>query len=424
MLTNSGTIEATKANGIAIDFGNGVDTLKLVGNSRIIGAIDFKDGVDTLDFSEFDGSTVLKIIDAQTTTTVAGDRLFQWNAGTDEIAIIDTAAINGAPVANAMSNIATSIETIIAGQIGNPIDGSDNIALGYASKSQSPAEAAMDDAMADDIPSSEVWASVFGGFSQDSSPVKLDNRFGGLVAGSHAQFGTATIGALAGAAKSALDINSGAQTIDTTTGVIGVYGQNEMSGVNLNFSILAGSNKHDSARKVLNLGVDEIAAADFTSWFVSTTVGVEIPILTTENGEYNVATSLNYVGGEVDGYAETGSGLALTVGKTKIQLVELRVELNGQTEIGQTEYGAVVANTKIGIMGQSNLGGSTVAVSFFGGPSQNVVAASNSVYGLYLGGSIAAPVSDTVDVQFGMDFLGRSDGLNTLSGSAKLTAKF
>lgn len=422
---NSGTIESTNFND-AISFGAGNDSATLVDRSRIIGHIAFGGGLDILNFAEYSGTTALEVLGLSGETLIAGDNLYQWS-GTNKIAIVDNEVVNGAAIANTSAGLSNQISNIIFNQLNNTstnIAGADSV-LGYAEQTpETPAESAMQTSLEDDDPTNKIWTTIFGGISRDKTLSDLRNQYGGVVVGSHAQFGDTTFGVLGGAVKSDLSLGFGAQQIDTVTGIVGVYGEHQLGTIGLSFSALAGFSHHDSAREVIFLGALQTAAADYSSWFISPTIGIEIPLLQSDEGEVNFASSLNYIGGQVNGYTETGSGLNLAVGNASIKVAEVRFEVNGKTKVGQTDHGAVVLSGKIGVLAQSNFGGSTVDVSFFGGPTQNAVTPGTSTYGAYIGAGLSAPFAENIDLELGTDFLLRNDGLSDLSGSAKFSMKF
>lgn len=98
----------------------------------------------------------------------------------------------------------------------------------------------------------------------------------------------------------------------------------------------------------------EIATASYGGWFISpeVTYGYGIP--------FNAVTvtprlRLRYVGGELDGYSETGSAQNLSVGGRSINDIEER----GEVELS-TVSGGFKGTAYVGIIGLERLGNPTI----------------------------------------------------------------
>lgn len=416
-LINSGTLIGT--NGIAVDFdrGNvGEDTLKLLTGSRIDGDIVFGGGYDVLDISGFTGNAVLRATGFDALLT--GDNLFYYNRSNDQIAIIDKTGVI-APGTVVARDLSLQMHNAVASQLSN-LDTrarQDDAVSNYAPTPVQSAAAQAISTTADRDPGRAVWSSLIGGGSRDGAPVAISNLFGGIVAGSHARItDNITLGILGSYVAGNLDINNGGHSVRTNSGVVGVYGRSELGIVDLDFTLLGGFNGHHSERHIVNLRKDETALADYSSWFVSPSVGLSLPLLSISNGELRVASRLSYVGGRVDGYEEAGSNVNLSVGSQQIGVLDARLGLDGTIWALASASHEVTFTANAGLFVQSNLGGTATPVNFLG-QTQEVAAAGTTTYGIYAGLGLSATLSNTVKLNTGLDGQRGNDGL--LAGSAK-----
>lgn len=415
LFANSGTVRGAFT-AIAFDDGadGGDDTLIIKTGSELFGEVRFGAGNDTFDFSDFQGSALLEVHGLAGETLVAGDNLYYFDQPNDIVGIVSSDGVTAAGQVVA-TDLAGQIANLVQSQLGGvnaPASG--DLVLGYAPM---PAESEAEQAMAvfDPVePTSKVWGSVFGGASHDDAP-DLGHVFGGLIAGGHMQpaAGT-TLGLLGGYAASRLE-TGGNHTIDSGTGVFGVYGSQSVGVVEIDFSVLAGWSGHSSSRDFVALGVAETATADYSSWFIAPALGAAVPVLAMENGEMRIAARAGYIGGEVEGYSETGSSMNLTVGAQTISLLDGRIGLESEFAVGSIENPTRVL-LEGGIFGQSNLGGNSVPISFLG-QTQNVAAAGDSHFGIYGGVDVVTDIGNGAELFAGADASLRDDGM--ISGVAK-----
>jgi len=423
-LINSGTLIGT--NGVAVDFGRGSDgddTLRLLTGSRIEGDIRFGGGHDVLDVSGFTGNAVLRATGFDVLLT--GDNLFYYNPADDQIAIIDKTGIT-APGTVVGRDVSLDLHNVVASQLSSlgTRAAQDEAVSNYAPIPAQSAAAQAIGANADRDPSRAVWSSLIGGGSRDDTPVAISNLFGGIVAGSHARINdNTTLGILGSYVAGNLDINNGGHSVRTNTGVLGVYGRSELGIVDLDYALLGGLNGHHSERHIVNLGRDETALADYGSWFVSPSVGLAVPVLTTSNGELRVASRLSYVGGRVEGYDEAGSNVNLSVGSQQIGVVDARFGLDGTIWSPASAGLEVTFTANAGLFVQSNLGGTATPVSFLG-QTQEVAAAGTTTYGIYAGMALSVMLSNTLKLNTSLDGQSSNDGLLTGTVTAGLSASF
>ena len=212
-----------------------------------------------------------------------------------------------------------------------------------------------------------IWASGFGGERhQRADGVVLptdDTAFGDAMGvdrtlGSNLRLG-AFIGA--GASREAVELN--VQTIDATYVFGGAYGRFDWISQYLDFSLYGGGIDNRSTRQVANNlapGGLENATASYGGWFISPeiTYGYRIP--------FNAITvtprvRLRYVGGQLDGYSESGSMQNLSVGSRSINDLEER----GEVELS-TVAGAFKGSATVGIIGLERLGNPNINTVLLG----------------------------------------------------------
>lgn len=409
-LVNSGTLRGT--DGGAVWFDNGDDLLRLETGSQIFGDIGFGGGDDTVDASGFSGNTLLRVYDLE--NVIPGGKLVHFDQPNDLLAIVEPAGVT-APAQLVTTGMATQVQNILGPVLNSASpNGVEPLEpLGYMPLApQTAADLAIVETPAPVGP--RAWATVVGGGSSDSSPVNIASLYGTLVAGTHAQLaGDTTLGALAGIGQGRVNINSGNHTVDSTTGIIGLYGRHEAGIASLDFSLLAGLSGHHSNRQAVALGGLETARADYASWFISPAVGVAIPVLQLDASEVDLVGRVSYVGGNVAGYSETGSALNLTVGNQGIGLFDARIGLDGAFNVDGAD---TVLTSNAGLFVQSSLGGTSVPVTFLG-QTQNATAAGTTELGLYGGLGLSATINPNVTLTAGADAQWHFSG--QVSGAAR-----
>ncbi|ODT78207.1 MAG: hypothetical protein ABS76_24675 [Pelagibacterium sp. SCN 64-44] len=410
-LVNSGTLKGT--DGTAIGFDNGDDLLKLETGSKIIGAVRFNGGDDTIDVADFTGNALLEVRDLE--HVVAGTRMVYFDQPNDLLAIVETTGVTqGGQVA--LTGMATQLTTLITPVLNGVFSSGDGSVapLGYMPAPQTAADLAIVQPQAS---RATAWATAIGGGSRDDLPVDIGAVYGALVAGTHAKLaGDTTLGVLGGVGSGRASINGGGQVVDTVAGIAGLYGRHEAGIVSIDFSLLGSVGGNQSAREIAGPLGPETARASYSSWFLAPSLGVSVPVLNTETGEVDLVGSVSYIGGQTAGYTETGSSVNLTVGPQTISLLDARLGLAGTFDVGQE--GAQVT-AKGGVFAQSNLGGTSVPVSFLG-QTQNAAVAGSTDFGLYAGLGVSAPVGQ-LTLSANADAQWRFDG--QISGSVRLGAK-
>jgi hypothetical protein len=419
---NSGVVEGRR--GMAIDFAGdqdgGDDVLILRTGSQLLGDVEFGAGTDSLDLSDFRGNALIRAFGLE--NLEPGDNLIFMD-GPDDFGVVEPTGITAAAPVMALDTT-TQIRSVIANQLslesGRRRDASK--VMGYAPVGQSVASAAISGAEAPPMENNH-WISLIGGGSADDGPVPIGNVFGGVVAGSHAQFGTGKLGVLGGVTAGRADVNEGGQVITATTGILGVYGSTAVGVVELDFSVLGGVGSNRSEREVMTPGGVDAAMGEFGSWFLSPSAGVAVPVLSTDAGNMKVTGRLSYVGGSAGGYTETESALALRVGERSISLLDARFGLAGDVQAGTTAHGVVTVSGKGGVFVQSHLGDASTPVTLFG-QTQNAMAPDSTEWGLYAGGGMAADIGNDFSLTAGLDGQVRFDGMISATARVGIAGSF
>jgi hypothetical protein len=183
--------------------------------------------------------------------------------------------------------------------------------------------------------------------------------------------------------------------------------------------LLGGGADNTSERRVVTPGGVETATADFGSWFLSPSIGLAAPVLSTDQGELKVTGRLSYVGGNADGYSETGSSLNLVVGEQSISLLDARFGLAGEYHTGP----GVTLSGNAGLFAQSNFGGSTTPVTLFG-QTQGAVVPGSTEWGIYAGAAMSAEIAPSLNLTAGVDGQIRFDGLMSAAAKVGIAGSF
>ncbi|WP_162889378.1 autotransporter outer membrane beta-barrel domain-containing protein [Maritalea myrionectae] len=426
-VSNAGVIRGTS--GLAIDFeyldgGSAVerdDVLNLLAGSSIDGSVAFGAGQDTLDVTGLGDQSLYLETSGLENFIAADEQLSVFDATSGKVAVVSKSTVSEAGsggTSKNVSDVTNGIADIVSSNIsGGDVEIGDNsTALGYApTRRQSAAESAATDLAAQYVaPKGHAWISGFGGISGKDQAAVSRSVYGGLIAGTHAQFDKTTkFGGLFGYAASHQDISGGGQTVKTDTAISGLYGQSQIEGLTLSYSLLGGAGWHSSERAV---GL-ETATADFRSWFLSPEIGVALPVYEDNSSAISVGGRIKYIGGVVLGYSETGSSADLTIGDQVISNAELAFDVSSIHVVGQNEHGNIKLNSKLGVSVNSNLGGSSVDVSMLGQdlssstPNETYYEAFGSV-------GLAAPIGEATNISASLNASVGSNG--TYSGTAKI----
>ena len=269
------------------------------------------------------------------------------------------AASAGGPVATSFaptgSGTADSAQAAFAGI--------PSLAMSYASdsrpligKAAAPAPAHYD---------TTVWASGFGGERKQHADGSIlpttDTAYGGAMGVDRIVGSNLRLGAFVGAGASREAVELDVQSIDATYVFGGVYGRFDWRTQYLDFALYGGGINNKSTRGVANNMVAsgfESATASYGGWFISpeVTYGYRIPI---KSVLVTPRLRVRYVGGELDGFSETGSMQNLTVGRRAINDLEERAEVELST-VHPLAGGTMKALVNFGAIGLERLGNPTI----------------------------------------------------------------
>ena len=190
-----------------------------------------------------------------------------------------------------------------------------------------------------------------------------DTAFGGAMGVDRVLGGNLRLGAFVGAGASREQVELDVQKIDATYVFGGAYGRFDWIAQYLDFALYGGGIDNKSTRQIANNTVAsgiETATASYGGWFISPEViyGYRIPfnaIMVTPR------VRVRYVGGQLDGYSESGSMQNLTVGRRSINDLEER----GEIELS-TVSGAFKGSATIGIIGLERLGNPNINTVLLG----------------------------------------------------------
>ena len=372
--------------GTAIAVFGATATLTNIVGGRVIGAIDLSSGNNTVNFQG--GNWLFTVTTAGGPTTInAGGAPFVVSgsfANGAQVAVLDPTTF--ALADRSLTNFTGEISEMLQGRFaGMAVPGAGGAgALGFAPSESGVADQAqaafagiptvamsyasnpgpvLGKAPAAGVPyyDTTIWASGFGGERKQHADGDIlpttDTAFGGAMGVDRALGGNLRLGAFVGAGTSREAVELNVQTIDATYVFGGAYGRFDWVSQYLDFSLYGGGINNKSTRQVANNTVAsglETATASYGGWLVSPEViyGYRIP--------FNAITvsprvRLRYVGGELDGYSESGSMQNLSVGRRSINDIEER----GEVEFA-TVSGGFKGTASIGVIGLERLGNPTI----------------------------------------------------------------
>lgn len=401
-LTNTGTIAGIGPP--AIEFFSGRATLTNILGGRVIGAIQFDGGKNTVNF--VGGNWMFTFNTLASATVNAGGTPVVVSG--NQVAVLDptTFALADRSLTNFTAEISEMLQSrfggINTGTGGAPLgfagapsssvtdqaqaafSGIPTVAMSYASNPKSIIGKALPSAAAPY--DTTIWASGFGGERKQRGDGEIlpttDTAFGGAMGFDRPLGGNLRLGAFVGAGGSHEAVELNVQTIDATYVFGGAYGRFDWISQYVDFSLYGGGINNKSTRQVANnlapSGLEN-ATASYGGWFINpeVTYGYRIP--------FNAVTvtprvRLRYVGGQLDGFSETGSIQNLSVGGRSINDIEER----GEVELS-TISGALKASVTIGIIGLERLGNPTINTVLLGQNLSFVTPGQANAFGGVLG---------------------------------------
>jgi uncharacterized protein with beta-barrel porin domain len=230
------------------------------------------------------------------------------------------------------------------------------------------------------------------------------------------------LGAFVGAGASREQVELSVQTVDATYVFGGGYGRFDWATQYLDFALYGGGIDNKSTRQVANNTVPnglEIATASYGGWFISPelTYGYRIPV----NAALTVTPRaiIRYVGGNLDGYSETGSAQNLSVSGRAINDIEER---------GEFEFSAVNGPMKstldIGVIGLERLTNPTINTVLLGQNLAFVVPGQASAVGGVLGARLEYRLTANAGLFLAGEGTVISDKSNSLTGTGGARISF
>ncbi|MFQ1699766.1 beta strand repeat-containing protein [Loktanella agnita] len=390
-LTNTGVLSATGEDALAVRGGSGAQTVNLGKGSVIIGAIDLGDGSDTVNFdnSAAGASSMLRLMNVETISISGNDRpVFVINDG--------------------------SAKVIMA------ID-----ATGFAALRDASALAA--DSAHRSIPpqgdQTGAWVSLFGGArnrGDDGPTLAYGHDYAGLMAGYRTDLGAKRMGFVGGMSTGTIATDIDTADIATESAFAGTYLGTSLGAAQITASLLAGIERHDSDRVVINsIAGTEVANATIDGRFVS--AGMQVTGgggLTLGTLQMQPSVSAAYTVVSYDDYTETGTTNAnLAVDSRTASTLSARAQLETVARIGGLETGY-----RLGLNSRVS-GGDDVTITL-DGVSQSFDVDSDPVLGGFIGARAIYVQNDrlrlTGDVEYGI-----ADGEeDTLSAALNVSVTF
>ncbi len=303
-INNDGDIFVTGVDSFAVlDDGNKQNknnTLNLFSRSRIIGRIDFGDGVDTVNF-HFKKAGFSSTLSFENTESINlhDDNMVNVGGLTGVYSVVDPTgqSVNGA----VLGSITKDIHGILTRRTSrmsntNPSQlASTRVEPGMMSSSQK----------------SQVWASGFGAHrsrDEDGRVLAYDHVYYGGVAGYETATRQASIGFMAGYAQSDVRTDLTSINTDSESYFVGAYGQKRFASFNLDASLLAGYERYDNDRIVVdNLNKFETAEAAYDSFFLSPSVTLSSEIRVFDKIALRPSVTGIYSVAWYDDYTESGT---------------------------------------------------------------------------------------------------------------------
>lgn len=410
------------------------DTLKLLAGSDIFGTVDFGAGFDTLDLSQYQGTMVLSTVRLE--NIIRGSSLiFDDSQGASgAVVAFDETGQKIAPVvlySSIAGFIQTGIDGALAGQGATAASGG---TLNYLPVLTPAAQAAADELAAPLDPATTVWGSAFGGLTSNVTPgTAFDQLLGGLVAGAHtAVDSNLRLGGVVSIATSTFVTPSPGQTIGSDTGTLGLYGDYDIGGMTLDFSLFGGASMNRSTRDITTFMGPATLSAEYASWFISPQLGLSIPVPVLEGLDTEVGLSVRYLGGRVaahteDGILAVGGGggpISISVPEENISAFEARAEIRGETTIASGEYGDTVLTATAGGLGQLNASQSSGSVVLDSGVGALNTSGALFAVGGYASLGVATPIGPAASLSLTGGGEYRTDGIGAFSANATLTGGF
>ncbi len=387
--TNTGLLSATGSESHAIRGLDGDESIVLGEGSVVLGAIDLGEGEDSITIEAADLSSVL-VMDGVETLNIA-----------DDIAALSTQVDATSRIVNVID--ATS-QSVLGVTIGTVADDAHRALQGQAG-------------------TNGAWANVLGGISErgdDDALQGYDHEFAGLLAGYETLLGGNRIGFVGGVTNGEITTDNASTQLETEAVFGGAYLATTVGNFALTTSLLAGQQRNDSTRLVIdNIAGEETATGDFDSSFVSAGVDVAMQDIALGRLTLRPSAMASYTRASIEEYTESGTTNSnLTFDDRITQSLHARAQLETIADVGP-----VAVAFRAGIDGRMS-DDDDIAISLGDGSLRLDSVGSDTIVGGFIGAHASFAQSDFYALDGDIEY-GLADGEeSTLSASLTVSFSF
>jgi hypothetical protein len=446
-IINAGTINNFPGTAVELS-GTGINELRLLAGSRIIGGIElngtndtvnFRSGNHNLTFNTLAGKNVIGAIPF----AVSGN----WAAAVDPTSFSASNAV--------LNDFTRSVSQLIAVVDGAAIPpAAAGGALNYAPPASSSASSwAVDvfanmpgrDAYAADLAVFKapkvvyaegfaIWAKAFAGERiQEAEGVLLrnTNRYFGAALGAEKRVQpNLWLGAFIGGGTTNTHVDIALDRADSDLGFAGIYGRTAWGATFLLAGVQGGITSNSSTRVVNNNLLPngtEIAKASYDGWYVSpeVTVGHHFALGQVLNAYHTITPSLQirYLYASFDGFTETGTTAPLSANTRTAENLEERAELKFTRTAALSPQTLFMLNLTGGGLGIQRVGGDAFGAVLLGQPIPFAIAGKDTIWGGFVGGGFEVRHANVAGFA-SAEFLALSDDSTVVSGKAGVRVGF
>ena len=279
-----------------------------------------------------------------------------------------------------------------------------------------------------------VWARGFAGQriqQQDGAQLRNANLFyGGMIGADFAARPDLRFGVFLGGGQIRTRIDAGQGDTDSDLVFAGAYARYDAGRSFLHAAIQGGGSHNTTTRSIANNLLAnglETARASFDGWYVSpeATIGHRFALGQLADAAYTLTPSLRvrYLYGAYDGYTETGTVAALTVGGQTVSAWEERGEVKLTRTVAFNPTNQVSTSVAGGVLGTQRAGGTTIDATMLGQAIPFAAPGKLDVWGGY--GALGLEWrARNVTFFSAAEYLALSDNSNVISGRAGLRVGF